>query len=92
VPAGGRRARRGAGMSMNLAFENNDYEVIDFPFQTPTELSLKVMDSSYSERVYLITEYILRYMYEDDDFESKTKLIDKCVGMLSDDKLELILV
>lgn len=46
-------------MSLNLAFENSKGEWIDFPIQTPTQLTKAVLvEPDESKRLKLIQEYL----------------------------------
>jgi len=79
-------------MSMNLYFKvlrvagNEGY--MEFPFQTPTELSYKVMKASTLEaRMKLVKDYIDNAVAWDDD--TKERVWRRCWGLMNSAHLEL---
>jgi len=77
-------------MSLNLSFIAGEY-YIEFPFQTPTDLSLKVIETdSIDERVKLVHEHLdLRFDDTNDEWIEEQK--EECERMLRDKKLRLVI-
>ena len=76
-------------MSMNLAFEI-DGVIVDFPFQTRTNLSYAVYNAkNTSARLKLIEIELKTYGWRRHDIDD---LLDKCRKLLSNRKFKLIII
>ena len=75
-------------MSMNLYFYSKIHNLdVDFPFQTPTELSYEVLrEKSNKKRLEIIKIYIEENY---DDKEYQQYILNKISDLLDDENLEL---
>ena len=82
-------------MSMNLAFESRDGVLVDFPYQTTTDISYSAINAkSIGERYKIIyDDYIKRFDFNDKEemeyfFEQMKWIRDK----LEDENFELVVI
>ena len=70
---------------MNLMFEvKGSTAYVDFPFQTPTDLTYAVIrEKDIEKRIQLVKDYIK-------NIDDNTYLIEECETLMRDEKLELI--
>ena len=82
-------------MSMNLAFITvQGNHIIEFPYQTSTKISKKVMaESTVEDRMQIITDNIYSMINENDvdDQRWANNLLDTVENNLKDQTLELIM-
>lgn len=80
-------------MSMNLAFKirsKNMTHIVDFPFQTPTNLTYKVLAANTTdERITLIADQLRAWSWSADEVKV---LLDQIRTMLNDEDLTLIMI
>ena len=77
-------------MSMNLIFETKDGHVVDFPFQTPTELTYKVLNEESQElRIKLVKGQIDRW---DLDEGYRDALYSEVEKLMTDPTLTLSMI
>ena len=75
-------------MSMNLYFRAGK-GYIDFPFQTPTDLSERVLKVTRpEERFYIVSEYV-NYNIMVDDREAQVEILERCRELMFDPTLTL---
>lgn len=76
-------------MSMNLYFYSTCHNInIDFPIQTPSYITDKVIKARYkAEQMSILKEWIEKQYPNNSDY--KPQLLYKINTMLNDDKLEL---
>jgi len=76
-------------MSMNLRFSViGSKEWVDFPFQTPSELTFQVLDArTLEERMNIIKNYIHNDTGWDE--EAKDRIWTRCWGLMNSAHLEL---
>lgn len=83
-------------MSMNLAFITvQGNHIIEFPYQTSTEISKKVMAASTAEdRMHIITDNVYSMIdeYDVDNQRWANNLLNLVESNLRDQTLELIMV
>ena len=80
-------------MSMNLYLSVKGTSAIaDFPFQTPTNLSIAVMnEQDNTKRCELVAEHLRNDPYPLKD-ELVEELIEDCCGLIESDVLELFMM
>lgn len=78
-------------MSMNLAFETvRGKHFVDFPFQTPTDLSYAVLKaSSVEDRLKLIEARLRGWKWSDGEC---AEMLDRIQVLLKDNTLRLIVI
>jgi hypothetical protein len=77
-------------MSMNLAFRTRKYHYVEFPFQTPTDLSYKVLNTKTTKARL---EHIENYLKETFlDQETIQNLLEQTKSMFEDPDLILDIV
>lgn len=79
-------------MSLNLAFSVKDCpkSLIDFPFQTPTDLTIAILEAKTTDdKLQLIKDRLIGWKYTRKEIN---KILSEIKTNLIDDKLELILL
>jgi hypothetical protein len=83
-------------MSMSLAFKVREGGyLIEFPYQTSTDVSRKVLKEPIpSKRLHIIKEDLLAQIdeYDGDDVAWYNEIVNEVQGMLNDKKLKLIII
>ena len=75
-------------MSLNLCFIDLEGNYVEFPFQTPSELSLFVIASNNTEeRIHIIKEYLDKKWNLEDYY--KNHILEKTRQMLNNQNLKL---
>lgn len=81
---------------MNLCFKVREGGYfIEFPYQTSTDVSRRVLAESIpSKRLYIIKEDLLAQIdeYDSDDVAWYNELVNEVQRMLNDKRLELIII
>jgi len=82
---------RNSEMSMNLCFDvKGSSAVVDFPFQTPTDLTYKVLEAkSNEERIEIIEKQLVEWEWEDEEIN---RIMDQIKALFSCDTLEISLI
>lgn len=77
-------------MSHNLAFEKGKIWV-DFPFQTPTSITWKVLSvHTIEERLAILREYLTHDKMDNDDREYVKDILARIETMMRDETMTLI--
>lgn len=77
-------------MSMNLAFKTSTGDLVDFPFQTPTNLSYKIANAnSTKDRLDLVKDQLKMWKWNKHQIDS---MIVKCAALFADNTLRLIVI
>ena len=81
-------------MSMNLAFEDRKHNIIDFPYQTQTNVSYEVIAcKNDTERMTLIAEDLKRYGGDTKhDQEWRDECLPTIEGYINDPSLRLVVI
>jgi hypothetical protein len=74
-------------MSMNLVFETKSHHIIDFPFQTPTNLTYSVLAlKTNEERLKLLQEHIEKCGWDSD---IKVQVMEEIKSLMASPELKL---
>lgn len=77
-------------MSMNLAFEVKGGGIVDFPFQTPTDLSYAVLATKgYKKQLALIDAEMKKWGWEK---EIRTEKLNSIEQLLKNPNLKMIVI
>lgn len=77
-------------MSMNLAFTTRDGHFVEFPFQTPTDLSYAVINLRTTEaKLELIENQIRKWGWDEEEI---SEMMSEVRIMMTDPTLELTVV
>lgn len=78
-------------MSMNLIFDvKGGPGYVDFPFQTPTNLTYAVLDAkSNEERIEIIEKQLIEWDWEGEEI---TRIMNEIKALFSCDTLEISLI
>lgn len=81
-------------MSMNLCFNVvGSKEWIDFPFQTPTTLTFKVMEATtIQEQMAIVKSYIYDQQGLGSDQEYRDRIWRRCWGLMNSAHLQLSMI
>ena len=79
-------------MSMNLVFDvkNNPHGMVDFPFQTSSELTRDVLDEPCNnKRIEIIRSRITEYGWDSEDID---RIMSEVITLINCDTLELSII